>query len=130
MTSVSPVDSSTLAENGKSTPWSQEAEQAVLGAMLLSADAALKAAELLEDAAFYRDSHRRLFRAMAALVERNAVIDPVTIRDELTRREELDAAGGMDYIAQLYDMVPTAANVEHHCRIVKEKALMRRLIDV
>jgi len=132
MTSVSHVDSSTLAESpsGRQTPWSPEAEQAVLGAMLLSPDAALKAAEFLDDGAFYRDSHRRLFRAMAALVERNAVIDPVTLREELARRDELESSGGLDYIALLLDVVPTAANVEYHCRIVRDKALMRRLIDV
>ena len=132
MTSVSPVDSSTLADppSGRQTPWSSEAEQAVLGAMLLNADAALKAVELLEDVAFYRDSHRRMFRAMAALVERNAAIDPITLREELARRDELEAAGGLDYIAHLLDVVPTAANVEYHARIVKEKALLRRLIDV
>ena len=132
MTSVSHADSSTLAESpsGRHTPWSPEAEQAVLGAMLLNADAALKAVELLDETAFYRDSHRRLFRSMAALLERNAVVDPVTLQEELSRRDELEAAGGLDYIAVLLDVVPTAANVEYHCRIVKEKALLRRLIEV
>src|SRR5712692_522476 len=130
MTFVSPADSSTLAESGRQAPWSPEAEQAVLGAMLLDADAAIKAVELLEDAAFYRDAHRRLFRAMASLVERSQVIDPVVLREELARRDELEAAGGLDYIAVLLDVVPTAANVEYHCRIVREKALLRRLIEV
>jgi replicative DNA helicase len=134
MTFVSPVDSSTLADapspSGRQTPWSGEAEQAVLGAMLLDADAALKAVEYLRDTDFYRDPHRRLFRALAALVERNVAVDPVILREELARRDELDAAGGMDYIALLLDVVPTAANVEHHARIVREKALLRRLIEV
>jgi len=98
--------------------------------MLLNADAALKAVEVLDDAAFYRDSHRRLFRAMAALLERHAVVDPVTLQEELHRRDELESAGGLDYMAALLDMVPTAANIEYHCKIVKEKALLRRLIDV
>ena len=131
MTSVSPASSSTRSSEGleRQSPWSPEAEQAVLGAMLLDADAALKALELLEDAAFYRDQHRRLFRAMAVLMERGKVIDPVLLRDELARRGDLEAAGGAEYIAVLLDVVPTAANVEHHCRIVKDKALLRRLID-
>jgi replicative DNA helicase len=97
--------------------------------MLLDADAALKALELLDDTAFYRDAHRRLFRAMAVLMERGKVIDPVLLRDELLRRGDLEAAGGDAYLAQLLDAVPTAANVEYHCRIVKDKALLRRLIE-
>jgi replicative DNA helicase len=132
MTSVSPASSSTRSAEPvleRQSPWSPEAEQAVLGAMLLDADAALKALELLEDVAFYRDQHRRLFRAMAVLMERGKVIDPVLLRDELARRGDLEAAGGAEYLAVLLDVVPTAANVEHHCRIVKDKALLRRLIE-
>src|SRR3990172_3636842 len=133
MTFVSPASSSTRSAEAPSperqTPWSPEAEQAVLGAMLLDADAALKALELLDDAAFYRDAHRRLFRAMASLMERGKVIDRVLLGDELARRGDLEPAGGGEYIAVLLDVVPTAANVEHHCRMVKEKALLRRLIE-
>jgi replicative DNA helicase len=132
MTSVSPERSSTseaATPAPRQAPWSPEAEQAVLGAMLLDADAALKALELLDDTAFYRDAHRRLFRAMAVLMERGKVIDPVLLRDELLRRGDLEAAGGDAYLAQLLDAVPTAANVEYHCRIVKDKALLRRLIE-
>jgi replicative DNA helicase len=97
--------------------------------MLIDADAAIKAVEMLEDTAFYRDNHRRVFRTMARVVERNDVIDPVVLRDELERLGELEAAGGTDYIAELLDVVPTAANVEYHCRIVQDKALRRRLIE-
>lgn len=132
MTSASPVSSSTRAPEPlveRQAPWSPEAEQAVLGAMLLDADAALKALEILEDTMFYLDRHRRLFRAMAALMEKSKVIDPVLLRDELSRRGDLEAAGGMEYVALLLDAVPTAANVEYHCRIVKDKALVRRLIE-
>src|SRR3989449_9397468 len=82
----------------RQAPWSNEAEQAVLGAMLLDQDAALQAAELLDDTMFYREGHRLLFRAMVALVERGDVIDPVTLRDELQRRGDLDRAGGMEYL--------------------------------
>ena len=78
---------------------------------------------------FYREGHRRLFRAMVGLVEQRTVIDPVTLRDELGRRGELDAIGGVDYLADLVDAVPTAANLEYHARIVKDKAILRRLIE-
>jgi replicative DNA helicase len=130
MTSVS-HDNFSTAEiySGRSAPWSQEAEQAVLGAMLLDQDAALRAAELVDDSMFYREAHRRLFRAMLALTEQRVVIDHITLRDELLRRDELEIAGGLEYLAELVDTVPTAANIEFHAKIVKDKAILRRLIE-
>ncbi len=131
MTFVSHASSltSTEAAASRQAPWSPEAEQAVLGAMLLDQDAALKAVELLDDLAFYRDAHRRMFRAMAQLLDRGDVVDPLVLRDELARRGDLEAAGGMDYVAELLDVVPTAANIEYHARIVRDKSLLRRLIE-
>jgi replicative DNA helicase len=135
MTSVSPLASSTTERPaagehaGRQAPWSSEAEQAVLGAMLLDQDAALKAAEILDDTMFYREGHRLLFRSMLSLTERGDVIDPVTLRDELSRRGDLDRAGGMEYIAALIDVVPTAANVDFHAKIVRDKAVLRRLVE-
>src|SRR2546422_764996 len=132
MTSASPAVSSPERSSefaGRQTPWSNEAEQAVLGAMLLDQDAALKAAEVLDDTMFYREGHRLLFRSMIALTERGDVIDPVTLRDELLRRGDLDRAGGMEYLGSLIDVVPTAANVEYHAKIVRDKAVLRRLIE-
>src|SRR2546429_1914436 len=98
MTSASPAVSSaerTSEFTGRQTPWSNEAEQAVLGAMLLDQDAALKAAELLDDTMFYREGHRLLFRSMIALTERGDVIDPDTLRDELLRRGGFGRARGL-----------------------------------
>jgi replicative DNA helicase len=130
MTSVSHDNySTTETYSGRSAPWSQEAEQAVLGAMLLDQDAALRAAELVEDWMFYREAHRRLFRAMLVLTEQRTVIDHITLRDELLRRGELEIAGGLEYLAELVDAVPTAANIEFHSKIVKDKAILRRLIE-
>jgi replicative DNA helicase len=130
MTSVSHDNySTTETYSGRSAPWSQEAEQAVLGAMLLDQDAALRAAELVDDSMFYREAHRRLFRAMLALTEQRTVIDHITLRDELLRRGELEVAGGLEYLAELVDAVPTAANIEFHAKIVKDKAILRRLIE-
>ncbi|HET7249058.1 MAG TPA: replicative DNA helicase [Gaiellales bacterium] len=131
MTSASPTVSSTadLEFPGRKAPWSNDAEQAVLAAMLLDQDAALKAAELLDDAMFYKEAHRILFRAMVTLTEKSDVIDPVTLREELARRGDLDRVGGMEYIAALVDVVPTAANVEYHVRIVRDKAVLRRLVE-
>jgi replicative DNA helicase len=130
MTSVSQDNySSADPYVGRSAPWSQEAEQAVLGAMLLDQDAALRAAELVDDTMFYREPNRRLFRAMLALTEHRVVIDHITLRDELLRRGELEIAGGLEYLAELVDAVPTAANIEFHAKIVKDKAILRRLIE-
>jgi replicative DNA helicase len=130
MTSVSPDSFSTADPYvSRSAPWNQEAEQAVLAAMLLDQDAALRAAELVTDSMFYREAHRRLFRAMLGLVQRRVVIDHITLRDELLRRGELEDAGGLEYLAELVDAVPTAANLEFHARIVRDKAILRRLIE-
>jgi replicative DNA helicase len=113
----------------RGAPWSNEAEQAVLGAMLLDQDAALRGAELLDDGLFYREGHRRLFRAMRRLVERRVVIDHITLRDELDRKGELEAAGGEAYLAELIDAAVTVANLEAHAAIVREKAVLRQLIE-
>jgi replicative DNA helicase len=130
MTSASPDSLLTVEQTLRGAPWSQEAEQAVLGAMILDQDAALRASELVDHSMFYKESHRRLFRAMVALTEQRVVIDHVTLRDELLRRNELELAGGMEYLADVVDSVATAANLEHHARIVKDKAILRRLIEV
>ncbi len=110
-------------------PYSPEAEISVLGGMLIDRDAVSRAVEVLEPSMFFREAHRRLFRAMARLFERGEVIDVVTVADDLTKTDELESAGGLDYIAELLDAVPTAANIEYHAKIVREKALLRRLID-
>jgi replicative DNA helicase len=110
-------------------PYSEDAEQAVLAAMLVDADAVMRAAEFVDDTMFYREGHRRIFRAMISITERGAVVDPLTLSDELGRRGELEASGGKEYIGFLVDAVPTAANVEYHAKIVREKALLRRLIE-
>jgi replicative DNA helicase len=111
-------------------PYSEDAEQAVLSAMLIDQDAVLRAVEHLTDAMFYAGRHRLIFRAMTAIAERGGVIDPLTLSDELSRRGDLDGAGGKEYVGFLCDVVPTAANVEYHAQIVREKAILRRLIEV
>jgi replicative DNA helicase len=111
-------------------PYSEDAEQAVLSAMLMDQDAALRATEHLDDSMFYAERHRRIFRSMIGIIERGAVVDPLTLADEMGRRGELEASGGKDYIGFLVDVVPTAANIDYHAKIVKEKALRRRLIEV
>src|SRR5438045_4604860 len=111
-------------------PYSEDAEQAVLSAMLIDQDAVLRAVEFVNGTMFYAERHRRLFRAMVTITERGGVVDPLTLSEELMRRGELDASGGKDYIGFLVDAVPTAANIEYHAQIVREKAILRRLIEV
>ena len=133
MTAVSPTTSTPKEAEpfaGRSAPYSAEAEQAVLGAMVIDADAALRAAETLDDWMFYREGHRRLYRVMIAIARRGEAIDPVTLKTELERKNELEAVGGVDYLSYLLDVVPTAANFDYHARIVRDKALLRRLIEV
>jgi replicative DNA helicase len=110
-------------------PYAAEAEVSVLGGMLIDNDAVAKAVEIVDDSMFYREGHRRIFRSMARLFQRGEVVDPTTIAEELKKTDELDQAGGLPYLAELLDAVPTAANIEYHARIVRERALMRKLLE-
>lgn len=133
--SSSPVEYS-IAPQGRDPysdrkpPYSEDAEQAVLSAVLIDAEAFDRAGEHINDTMFYREGHRRIWRAMASIKERGSVIDPLTLSDELSLKGELEASGGKDYIGFLMDAVPTAANVGFHARIIREKSLRRRLIEV
>ena len=98
--------------------------------MLIDQDAVLRAVETVDDTMFYAEKHRRIFRAMVSITERGSVVDPLTVSEELSRRGELEASGGKEYIGFLVDVVPTAANIEYHAQIVHEKAVLRRLIEV
>ena len=110
-------------------PYSEDAEQAVLSAMMLDRNAIVRAGEFCDETMFYREGHRRIFRAILGLNERGSVVDILTLADELARRGELEGSGGKEYLAVLVDAVPTAANVEYHAKIIREKALVRRLIE-
>lgn len=113
----------------KLPPFDVEAEQAVIGAILLDNDAIYKALEIFVPTDFYRPSHRKIFEAMLRLNEREDVIDLLLLRDELERQQELDDVGGPAYLASLVDVVPTAANIEFHAKIVHEKSIARRLLN-
>jgi replicative DNA helicase len=113
----------------RSAPYSAEAELAVLGGMLIDGDALTRAIEVVDDTMFYREGNRRAFRAMRKIFERGDVIDAVTLAEELRSAGDLEAAGGLQFIASILDAVPTAANIEYHAKIVREKAVLRRLIE-
>jgi replicative DNA helicase len=127
--SIAPTQSARDPYGDRQPPWSEDAEQAVISAMLMDADAIMRATEHVDDTMFYKEGHRRIVRAIVAIADRGDVVDPLTLSDELARRDELPIAGGKEYIGYLVDAVPTSANVEYHARIVREKALRRRLIE-
>jgi replicative DNA helicase len=112
----------------KLPPQGLEAEQSVLGAVLLENDAFLKALEHISESDFYREAHRKIFRVMVGLFEKNEAIDLITVSEHLSRRGELEDAGGTSYLSMLASQTPTAANVIYHSKIIKEKALMRSLL--
>jgi replicative DNA helicase len=115
--------------SGRQPPWSEEAEISVLSAMLIDGDAVARAIEDIDESAFYKEANRRVYRAMVRLYSRGEVIDPVTLSDELKSAAELEGVGGMAYLARLVDAVPTSANIEYHCRILRDKSILRRLIE-
>jgi replicative DNA helicase len=112
-------------------PQAVEAERAVLGAMLLDGKAISRVLEVLDETAFYRPAHKRIFSALVHLWERKEdASDALAVAEELRRREQFDAVGGATYLSGLLDAVATSANVEYHAQIVQEKAVLRRLIEV
>lgn len=110
-------------------PQNIEAEQSVLGAMLLSRDAIDKAGEILTADDFYRQDHRIIYSAIMDLHNRNQAVDLVTVTEELRKMGKLDSIGGTSVITALSNIVPTAANVVYHAKIVEEKSLRRQLIN-
>ena len=115
-------------ELGKIPPHDEEAEQAVLGSMLLDKNAVIKAVEVLNSKDFYRSDNETVYEACLNLYNKGESIDTITLSNELTTMGKLDAIGGLDYIAKLPEAVPTTANVERYIKIVEEKSLLRSLI--
>ena len=109
-------------------PQSLDAEQSVLGGILLDNGALDRVIELIGPDDFYREAHRKIYRAMVSLSERSEPADLITLSETLRSRGELEVVGGAGYLAELTERVPTAANVGHHARIVREKAILRSLI--
>ena len=109
-------------------PQNLEAEESVLGAMLLSATAVGTVSEILGASDFYRESHAKAYRAALALWAKGEPVDAITLVDELDERGELEAVGGQARVAELAALVPSTSNVEHYARIVKEMATLRGLV--
>ncbi|MCD5412312.1 MAG: replicative DNA helicase [Thermodesulfovibrionales bacterium] len=109
-------------------PQNIEAEQSVLGAIILDNEALPKAIEALSPDDFYKEAHRRLYKSIIALFERNEPIDIVTLTDYLRKSDEIEAVGGISYLSYLANSIPTSANIRYHAKIVSEKSMLRALI--
>jgi replicative DNA helicase len=112
----------------KVPPQNLEAEASVLGGILLENEAINRVLEIIAPVDFYRESHRKIFRAMLELTDRSEPADLITLSELLKGKGELEAVGGSTYLASLADQVPTAANIAHYARIIREKAILRQLI--
>ena len=118
-------------EVGRESPKSLEAEKAVLGSMLLSRDAISTAIQHLKnERIFYDERHRKIYRAVLALYDRNESVDLVTLTEELKKKDDLSKIGGVSYLTALDASVSTPANIEHYCNIVVQKGILRQLIEV
>jgi len=110
-------------------PQNLEAEVSVLGGILLENEALNQVLEILQTGDFYREAHRKIFSAMIQLYERNEPVDLITLAEVLKKKDELEAVGDLEYLNQLVNSVPTAANITYYAHIIKEKALLRKLIQ-
>ena len=113
----------------KVMPHNIDAEKSVLGSMFLTKYATQKAMETLRPDSFFLDSHAKIFEVLCSLMSQNIPIDMTTVTAELDRQKVLNQVGGVNYLAEIVDYVPTAANIEEYIKIVEEKATLRKLID-
>jgi replicative DNA helicase len=113
---------------GKIPPQALEIEMAVLGGMLIDRDSSLKAFDILVEDVFYKDAHRKIYKAMVALFERGEPIDIITLASELKRRDNLESVGGAFYLTELTSKVTSAANIEFHSKILVDKYILRQVI--
>ncbi|HNW36659.1 MAG TPA: DnaB-like helicase N-terminal domain-containing protein, partial [Candidatus Ozemobacteraceae bacterium] len=111
-------------------PQNLDAEQALLGSMMMDVEAVVRAMESIVADDFYQASHRGIYQALVNLYQANKPCDMVTLQEELRTQNTLSEIGGASYLSQLLNAVPTAANVTHYATIVKEKSLLRQLIGV
>jgi len=113
---------------GRIPPHSLEAEQSVLGAMILDKEAINTAIEIIRPDDFYKEANKEIFEAILILFNKNEPVDLITLSEELKRRGTLENTGGVTYLANLSSGVATTANVKYYCKIVEEKSILRRLI--
>ena len=113
---------------GKIPPHSMEAEQSVLGAMILDREAIVAGTEILRSSDFYTEAHKEIYEAITDIFARDEPVDLITLSEELKKRNTLESIGGIMYIANLSEGVSTTANIRYYCEIVEEKSILRKLI--
>ena len=118
-----------LVEFERTPPQDLIAEQSVLGGMLLSKDAIADVVEIIKERDFYRPAHELIYDAILDLYGRGDPADPVTVSAELTKRGDSARVGGAPYLHTLISSVPTAANAGYYARIVRDRAILRRLVE-
>ncbi len=119
-----------MAINEKLPPQALDAEMAVLGSMMIEAEALERAFDILKPEHFYKNAHQKIFNAMASLMAKNQAVDLITLTEELKRQGFLAEIGGERYLSELMGKVSTAAHVEHYAKMVYEAALVRELINI
>ncbi|MBI3068311.1 MAG: replicative DNA helicase, partial [Betaproteobacteria bacterium] len=127
---VTPITRDAQIEAIRLPPHAVEAEQSVLGGLLLDNTAWDKIADLVVEADFYRADHRLIYQHIAALIENNKPADVLTVAESLERSGKLQDAGGQAYIGSLALNTPSAANIRRYAEIVRERAIQRKLIEV
>ncbi|HEY4490578.1 MAG TPA: replicative DNA helicase [Acidobacteriota bacterium] len=120
-----PVD--LISEKG--LPHNLDAERSVLGAIILENESLYQILDSLSASDFYAENHKILYGTISDLISETRAVDLVTLREELSKARQLDQVGGITYIASLIDSVPTARNIQHYAQIIKEKAVLRRMIQ-
>ena len=123
------VSAPVSASAGRGMPESLEAEAAVLGSMILDRECIGQVIQLITSTAFYRPEHRDIYDALIGLYESNSHIDLVLLRDELKNRKKLKSIGGAEYLVRVVESVPSSASVEYYCEIIKNKSLLRELVQ-
>src|SRR5437016_14113831 len=113
----------------RALPHNVDAEKSVLGAILVNNENYFRVLETLRPEDFYLDAHRVIYRKMVELIDRSRAIDLITIQEELVRGSQLESAGGISYLASLLDGIPHLVNIEHYIEIIREKALLRQMVN-
>lgn len=113
---------------GRIPPQNVDAEQSVIGSMLLDKEAIPTITEILKSEDFYREDHKEIFEAIMDLFEQAEPIDLITVSEQLKIRGSLENIGGLEYLTTVANAVPTTANARHYAKIVEEKSLLRKLI--
>lgn len=112
----------------RSMPQNVEAEQSVIGSMLIDKTSIAQAAEVLKAEDFYKDAHKIIYNAIMTLYQKDTAVDLITLAEYLKSSEKLEMVGGITYLTEIYNSVPSTANLSSYIKIVEDKSILRKLI--